>query len=257
MLYFDLYPVRSRLRLLSPDIKMGLFVIYTSIALLSNSVLMSAAIIVIMTAANLYLAKIGFFRLFRLMLIPVSFVLIGSVSVIFEFSSVQTHTLLQLNLFDKSLYITQSGLHQGLLLFTRSFSAIMVLYALILNTPATDMIYVLRKLKAPEVLLDIMFLVYRNIFIFSDTAHSIHISQKSRLGYKNLGTSLRSSGKLGGRMFVIAGIRAENLYQSMESRCYNGKINTLPAQWKSYPKFMTCAILVAVGLVITLFLIRP
>jgi len=128
-----------------------------------------------------------------------------------------------------------------------------VLYAFILSTPVIDMMVVLRKLKVPAVLIDIMVLVYRNIFIFSDTAQSIYTSQKSRLGYRNLRTSLRSTGLLAGCMFVLAGVRAEHLYRSMESRCYNGNIHTLPGRWKSSPAFLVTAILLAAIFTVLIF----
>jgi cobalt/nickel transport system permease protein len=237
--------------MVNPGVKMVLFVIYTTIALLSCSILLSVVIVIAITAANIYLARIGLFRLLRLMLIPVSFVFLGSISAMVEVNP--TSTWLQMSLFGNTLGITPSNLHRGLLLFARSFSTISVLYALILNTPVTDMLFVLRKLKVPGVLLDVMVLVYRNIFIFSDTAQSIYTSQKSRLGYRNLRTSLRSTGQLGGRIFVLGGVRAEHLYRSMESRCYNVKINTLTSQWKAKPMFLLTAILLAAVFAIALY----
>jgi cobalt/nickel transport system permease protein len=130
----------------------------------------------------------------------------------------------------------------------RSLSSISILYALILNTSISDILYVLRSIKIPEIMLDIMVLVYRNIFIFSDTAKSIYTSQKSRLGYRNFRSAMVSSGKLGGRIFVLAEVKAEHLFQSMESRCYNGKINTLPGEWEINKPF----ILIALGVLVFL-----
>jgi cobalt/nickel transport system permease protein len=243
MHYFDTYPLQSRLRKVHPDVKMSLFAVYTAIALASQSVIISAALVVLVFSAILYTARIGFFRLVRLMLVPGGFVFLGSVSVMVEFDPALP--ILSMATGAHRIGITPAGLHGGIFLFARSFSAVAVLYALVLNTTITDILFVLRKLKAPETLLDIMVLVYRNIFIFSDTANSIYTSQKSRLGYRSLRTSIRSTGQLGGRMFVLAGVRTEYLYRSMESRCYNGNIHTLPDQWTANPVFTTMAGMVA------------
>lgn len=251
MHYFDAYPLQSRLRLLHPAVKMGLFVVYTLLALVSKSVVVSTSLMAVVMLATVYTARIGLLRLFRLMMIPASFVLLGSISVIVEINP--SDAWLQLPLFGVVLGISPTGFHNAMLLMARSFSAISVLYALVLNTSIADMLFVLRKLKFPEVLLDIMVLVYRNIFVFSDAANDIYISQKSRLGYRNLPISLRSTAQLGGRMFVLANARAEHLYQSMASRCYNGKTETLPTQWQPNLAFFTVALMVAMVFAFALY----
>jgi cobalt/nickel transport system permease protein len=253
MHYFDAYPQQSRLRLVHPAVKMGLFVVYTALALASQSVVVSIALLAVVALGTVYTARIGLLRLLRLMMIPASFVLLGSFSVMMEINP--SGAWLQIPFFGAVLGISPTGFHNGMLLMARSFSAISVLFALVLNTSITDMLFVFRKLKVPEVLLDIMVLVYRNIFVFSDAANDIYISQKSRLGYRNLQTSLRSTAQLGGRMFVLANCRAEHLYQSMASRCYNGKIDTLPALWQPNYTFLGVALMAAI--VFALALCKP
>lgn len=241
MHYFDAYPLQSRLRLVHPAVKMGLYLVYTALALASQSVVVSMALLVVVVLGAAYTARVGLLRLLRLMMIPASFVLLGSFSVMMEINPAEAW--LHISVFWVTLGISPTGFYSGILLMARSFSAIAVLYALVLNTSITDMIFVLRKLKVPEVLLDIMVLVYRNIFVFSDAANDIYISQKSRLGYRNFRTSLRSTAQLGGRIYVLANSRAEHQYQSMSSRCYNGKIETMPAQWQPNYAFLTITLM--------------
>lgn len=240
MHYFDSYPVQSRIRKVHPGFKMGLFVIYTFWALSAHSVLFLLVLLSTILITIVQVSRISFAKLLRLMAIPAGFVLLGSLSVVLELNPVQPVFSLPAGVV--TFGASAAGLQQGMLILLRSFAGIAVLYALVLNTSISDMIYVLRKLKVPEVLLDLMVLVYRNIFILSDTAQSIYISQKSRLGHRNLETSLRSTAHLGGSAFVLAGVRAEQLFHSMESRGYTGRIHSLPAEWETSKKFILVSV---------------
>jgi len=251
--YFDCYPIQSRIRNVHPGYKLGWFVLYTVLGLSSHSVLFLGAELLIFLTITVFTVRISLLRLLRLMAIPAGFVLLGSFSVVLELNPM--HPVFSMNAGVVTLGVSASGLQQGLLILLRSFSGIAVLYALVLNTSISDMIYVLRKLKVPEVLLDLMVLVYRNIFILSDTAQRIYIAQKSRMGHRNLKTSLRSTAQLGGSAFVLTGIRAEQLFHSMESRGYNGRIYSLPAEWESDKRFMLVSVILFAALLGIFFLI--
>ena len=239
MHYFDCYPIQSRIRNVHPWYKLGWFMLYTMLGLSSHSVLfLSVELLVFLTIA-VFTVRISLLQLLRLMAIPAGFVLLGSLSVVLELNPV--HPVFSMNAGVVTFGVSGAGLQQGMLIFL-SFSGIAVLYALVLNTSISDMIYVLRKLKAPEVVLDLMVLVYRNIFILSDTAQRIYIAQKSRMGHRNLKTSLRSTAQLGGSAFVLAGVRAEQLFHSMESRGYTGRIHSLPAEWETGKRFILVSI---------------
>ena len=240
MHYFDCYPIQSRICKVHPGFKLGWFVLYTVLGLSSHSVLfLSVELLVFLTIA-VFTVRISLLQLLRLMAIPAGFVLLGSLSVVLELNPV--HPVFSMNAGVVTFGVSGAGLQQGMLILFRSFSGIAVLYALVLNTSISDMIYVLRKLKAPEVVLDLMVLVYRNIFILSDTAQRIYIAQKSRMGHRNLKTSLRSTAQLGGSAFVLAGVRAEQLFHSMESRGYTGRIHSLPAEWETGKRFILVSI---------------
>ena len=240
MHYFDCYPIQSRIRNVHPWYKLGWFMLYTMLGLSSHSVLfLSVELLVFLTIA-VFTVRISLLQLLRLMAIPAGFVLLGSLSVVLELNPV--HPVFSMNAGVVTFGVSGAGLQQGMLILFRSFSGIAVLYALVLNTSISDMIYVLRKLKAPEVVLDLMVLVYRNIFILSDTAQRIYIAQKSRMGHRNLKTSLRSTAQLGGSAFILAGVRAEQLFHSMESRGYTGRIHSLPAEWETGKRFILVSI---------------
>jgi len=90
-----------------------------------------------------------------------------------------------------------------------------------------EILLVLEKLHCPELLTELMLLIYRYIFILADTASAIRTSQNCRLGYQDYRTSLRSFGELCAVLFVRALKRSNDLYTAMEARGYDGKIRIL------------------------------
>ena len=236
MHYFDSYPIKSRIRKVHPIVKLVSFAVYTAMALGAPSIAFLALMMVCFFVLTVYTARISVYRLVRLLFIPATFVLLGSLSVVLDVNPVAPiYTISVGNFF---LGISAASIYRGGLLFAHSFSSILILYSLVLNTPVSDIIYVLRKMRVSEVILDLLVLVYRTIFILSDTAQSIYVSQKSRLGYRRMSSTLRSTGQLAGSVFILSGVRAEQMFRSMESRGYNGKINTLQAEWKTDSKWL-------------------
>lgn len=251
--YFDSYPIQSSIRKVHPGFKLGWFVLYTILGLSSHSVLFLGVELLAFLTITVLTVRISLLHLLRLMVIPAGFVLLGSLSVVLELNP--GHPIFSMNAGGLTFGVSVANLQQGMLILFRSLSGIAVLYALVLNTSISDMIYVLRKLKIPEVVLDLMVLVYRNIFILSDTAQRIYISQKSRMGHRNLKTSLRSTAQLGGSAFILAGVRAEQLFHSMESRGYTGRIHSLPAEWETNKKFILVSVIMFAALLGLFFLV--
>lgn len=249
MHYFDSYPIRSNIRKIHPAYKLSIFFIYTVLVLCSQSVLFLGVVLITYLFSTVFSAKITIYRLLRLMFLPVGFILLGAMSVLVQLNPM--HSVYSLHFGGLILGVSHQSIQQVVLLLFRSFASIAILYNLVLNTPITDIIYVLRKVRVPEVILDLMVLVYRNIFILSDTAQSIYVSQKSRLGFRNFKTTLKSTGLMAGSVFVLSGMRAEQMYRSMESRGYNGKLNTLPAEWKMNKSFFWSTVSL---LIVNLFL---
>ena len=90
-----------------------------------------------------------------------------------------------------------------------------------------DILEVLGKLHCPGLLIELMLLIYRFIFILLNTASAITTSQNCRLGNKDYRTSLMSFGLLGSVLMMRAISRSNKLYDAMEARCYDGRIQVL------------------------------
>ena len=86
---------------------------------------------------------------------------------------------------------------------------------------------VLRKMRLPALLIELMMLIYRFIFLLLETASAIMTAQESRLGNRDYRTKVRSFGAMASALFVQSMRRSDALYDALESRCYDGTIRVL------------------------------
>ncbi|MBF2017789.1 MAG: cobalt ECF transporter T component CbiQ [Rivularia sp. T60_A2020_040] len=98
------------------------------------------------------------------------------------------------------IYISRSGFYQAVQIFTRALASVSCLYFLMLTVPFTEVLQTLRRFKFPTLLIELLLLMYRFIFILWNTATDLSIAQKSRLGYRNFRTSIKSLALLVGQL---------------------------------------------------------
>lgn len=106
----------------------------------------------------------------------------------------------------------------------RSLGGLAALLFLALTTPLSDIIGLLRRLHAPEVLLDIMTLCYRTLFVFSEAVSDTVTAQSARLGYSTVRLSLRSLGGLVANITVQVWQRSQALHLAAMARNNDGPL---------------------------------
>ena len=110
---------------------------------------------------------------------------------------------------------------------SRSLGALASLLFLVMTTPLIDLIVLLRRLKTPEVLLDIMVLCYRMLFVFSAAVHDTLTAQSARLGYATPRLALRSLGGLAANLTLQVWQRANDLNVAVQARNNDGPLRFL------------------------------
>jgi cobalt/nickel transport system permease protein len=105
------------------------------------------------------------------------------------------------------------------------------LLGLVLATPLPDLLALLRRLRAPEALLDLMALCYRMLFVLRQAWDEGITAQSARLGYGGWRRAWRSTGLLAGQMAVQVWRRAAALQAAAEARGYDGCLRFLPASF--------------------------
>lgn len=94
-----------------------------------------------------------------------------------------------------------------------------------------DLFSVLRKLRLPKLMIEMMDLIYRFIFVLLETAGTMYTAQNSRLGYVNLVSGYRSMGSLVSALFIRSYKRSNELYTSLEARGYDGELRVLEEKY--------------------------
>ncbi len=125
------------------------------------------------------------------------------------------------------LHLSDDGLWLALTTTLRALAAMSCLAFLMLTTPLTDWIALLRRVGVPPAVVELILLIYRLIFVFFERALTSHRAQTARLGYSRLDRSVRSLGLLAGNLFQRALVQARRLEIGLLARGYNGELRVL------------------------------
>jgi cobalt/nickel transport system permease protein len=126
-----------------------------------------------------------------------------------------------------TLAVAPDAMPQFARVSSRSLGALAALLLLVLTTPLPDLISLLRRLKTPELLLDLMVLCYRMLFVFSTAVQDTLTAQSARLGYATPRLALRSLGGLSATLAVQVWQRAQALHIAAQARNNDGPLRFL------------------------------
>ena len=231
MITIDKLCYNSKLRYVNTGEKFLFSLLTLSMCIISRSVLIAVLVLLANGILTVYKGRIPFVRYWKLMLIPLVFLLLSTLAILVNVSNTPLDAYA---IPVGSLYITSSwhSIYNGIQLILTALASVSCLYFLSLNTTMTDILNLFRKLHIPGLLVELMLLIYRYIFVLLNIAERITISQQSRLGNRDFKTSCRSFGGMVSVLFVRTMKKASALYDAMESRCYDGTIHVLS---ENYP----------------------
>lgn len=232
----------SELRYANASEKLLYAVMTMIVCILIRSIPSNAAVIVV----NLYLTvrrgKIPLFCCLKLLSVPLVFILAGTFVVIVNFSGTPMDAF-ALKIGKWYITGTTESVRWGIKLCFTAMASVTCLNMLSLNTTMTDITSVLRKLRLPDLIIELMTLIYRFIFLLTGTAAEISIAQRSRLGNRNFRTRIRSFGSMGISLFILSVRRSGQIYDAMESRGYDGKIRSIREDRPVSPANIICILL--------------
>jgi cobalt/nickel transport system permease protein len=238
MLNIDKYAYMSKLKESDPMPKLVFTLLTLGVCLWANSIAVALLVMLVMGGLTVCRGGTPHAVLIKLMLIPFSFLIIGVITIAVNVSDNSQIFLFSLPVFDTNLGVTQIGLVTAARLFFKALGAVSCLYFLSLSTPLVDLMLALRRLRVPALFLELMGLVYRFIFVLLETADTMVIAQRSRLGYAGLAAGYRSLGTLAATLFIRSYKRGEALYTALEARGYSGELNVLEERfstsWTAY-----------------------
>lgn len=118
--------------------------------------------------------------------------------------------------------LAPGGPAAALALFVRAGAATAALLLLALTTPATDLVAALARLGLPAEIAEMALLIYRFLFVLSDTFATMHAAQDARLGHVGWRRRIRSSGLLAANLLPRAVDRAHRLETGLAARGWSG-----------------------------------
>lgn len=216
----------SRLRYVNAGEKAA-FAMLTLIACVGSRSVAAAGIVLLVTGIlTVYKGGIPFFRYLHFMKVPLVFLLLSTLAIVFNISRTPGD-LLSIPIGNFYLCAGRADVFYALQLIATALASVSCLYFLSFNTPMPDILEVLRSIHCPRLILELMLLIYRFIFVLFEIAAAISTSQKSRLGNISYRTSLKSFSALACALFIRAIKKSNALYDAMEARCYDGTLHVL------------------------------
>ncbi|WP_426451562.1 cobalt ECF transporter T component CbiQ [Paenibacillus sp. S-38] len=125
-------------------------------------------------------------------------------------------------------YVTQNGLHTAGSLFLRMLAGLCCMFFLMLTTPFPKLLLVMRTLRVPTLAIELMQIMYRFLFLLSETAQQLYTAQRARGGQAGFRGRLRDTASLVFRLFGRTMERYKGLSHGLASRGYTGDILPLP-----------------------------
>lgn len=226
MILIDKLAYSSAIRYKSPFLKSSFSVGTLLICVGARSFVISAVVLAVMGCLTVFYSRTSVFHYIKLMTVPLVFLALGTVAVAVNLSDVPMD-LLNIAVGNKYLVVSQNSLLYAVRLIAVSLASVSCLYFLILTTPMLELLYVLKKLKCPSLIIEIMMLTYRYIFVLLDMASSIMTAQNCRLGNVSAKSAIIGMGNMLSVVLIRALNKAGQLFDAMESRCYDGEIKVL------------------------------
>lgn len=124
-----------------------------------------------------------------------------------------------------TVMVTDNGLTLFYTVLVKAFLSILITASLMLSTDEKELLYGLRKIKVPKIIVSIMFLMYRYIFLIREESKTGQMAINSRIFRRSYYTVNKRLAYLMGNMIIKSFDRAENIYKSMESRGFTGEFH--------------------------------
>lgn len=253
MLHIDQIAQRSGLIHINPGCKVAFAVAALVLCVASPSPLPPLAALATMAAFTIRWGRVPFSRYRSLLLLPASFVAMSTAVILFDFSTAP-QGLLDLPLFGGYLSVTADGRRDAILTACRALGAVSCLFFMSLTTPLHEIVGVLRRIRVPAIVIELMYLIYRFLFILLDRQQQRITAADARLGFGRPGQSLRTYGRLSAGVLAEAFRRASQCFDAMEARCYDGSLRFLEREKPLRAKHVAfaCCYLAALGLLVCL-----
>ncbi|MBF2067562.1 MAG: cobalt ECF transporter T component CbiQ [Calothrix sp. C42_A2020_038] len=145
-------------------------------------------------------------------------------------TTVQADSLIATTIGSYYIYISYQGIIQVLTILTRALASLSCLYFVMLTIPFTELLQTLRRIGLPQILTELLLLMYRFIFVLLNTASELWTAQQARFGYRTFNSGMKSLALLVGQLLQRTIENYRQISLSNESRGFNGEFRV----WNSH-----------------------
>ena len=222
-LAFDVLAQVSRLKSVNSSLKL-----WTTLALMALCIASKNPIagLIAFTLAAVFTTCVGGLSpkiYLRLLMTPLLFLALSGLALLISFGAMEPAAL-SLRIGSLTIYVTEAAQTRAILVMARALGAVSCLYMLSLSTPMSEIIAVMRRVHCPNIIITLMYLIYRFIFIVINIYHTMRDAAKSRLGYSTLSANIRTTGSLYANLLAYSYRHAGKNFDAMESRCFDSEI---------------------------------
>ncbi|KHL93831.1 hypothetical protein QW71_21230 [Paenibacillus sp. IHB B 3415] len=134
------------------------------------------------------------------------------------------------------VYITAAGLERAAELLVRVSACTSCFFFLMFTTPFSELLQVLRRLRMPQIVLELMLIMYRFLFLLNDAAHGLMLARRLRGGRRGYKARLRETAAMAAALFGNTMHRYYGLSQGLLTRGFTGEIILPPYTARPVPR---------------------
>jgi len=179
-------------------------------------------LLVALAMLTCWLLRVSLWRWLRWMALPMGFLLVGVVTILFSVTLEPQQLLYGVHLGSVWIGVTPQGLASANSTLWRSLAALAATFWLVLNLTFPQLIVLLKRGRVPRLLTEQILLTWRFIFILLEEAAALHRAQTLRFGYRTLPLSYRSLAMLVSLLFTRVLLRYKALVTTLDIKLYQG-----------------------------------
>jgi cobalt/nickel transport system permease protein len=213
----DEYAYLSHLKNVNGGLKLGFTIAVILLSVSATNWVVPIVATLMCTVITVVFGKVHLKDYLSLFTVPLVFLAMGALAI-----------AMSLN-FENGFSIAfhRSDVVHAMMVSVKALGAVSAMYTLSLSTPMNEIITILGKLRLPEILCELMRLMYKYIFILADSQVKMQNSATSRLGYVGFTRSFKTFGMVCSNLLVVSLRRATDYYNAVESRSFNGRLKFL------------------------------
>ncbi|MGL5439244.1 MAG: cobalt ECF transporter T component CbiQ [Filifactoraceae bacterium] len=250
MLAIDSLAYKSKIAKVNPRAKLCFALIPLMVVLILGKPMVSLVCMIVMAITTLKLSKLNARSYLKLMIIPLGFLLMGTLTIMVGRHSLDSEILYGFRLGEYFYGVSKDSLKFGGSLVLRALACVSCMYFISLNTPMNQLFTVLRDFKIPTLIVSLMELIYRYIFVVLEEADRIFVAQSSRGIGKGFKAKLRAFGELVASLLQRSFSRSNRIVSSLEARGYDGNFYVLKEEYHSGKKLYTITLILFIVLMV-------